>query len=171
MDELRLVEPTVTLQNSYIEMLAEWDGHEKVPYVLNWDCSDFEAFVQRHHNMRDGIELSKNFVSCSTFWLVNPSDEILGVSNLRHTLNDILLIRGGHIGYGIKPSARRKGLATAILRMTLERARAMGITRALVTCHDDNMGSQKTILNNGGVFWRTTEWKGKVVLGYWIQVS
>ncbi|RFC41993.1 MAG: putative acetyltransferase, partial [Verrucomicrobia bacterium] len=71
--------------------------------------------------------------------------------NLRYSLTDELRRIGGNIGYGIRPSARRLGHATTILRETLIKAKAQGIRRVLVTADKGNAGSVKTILKNGGV--------------------
>jgi predicted acetyltransferase len=77
---------------------------------------------------------------------------IVGRVSIRHRLNDVLLRIGGHIGYVVVPEFRRQGHATAILRLALEFAHdTLGHERVLVTCDDDNIGSIKTIQNNGGV--------------------
>jgi predicted acetyltransferase len=65
-------------------------------------------------------------------------------------LTDKLRREGGHIGYGVRPSARRQGIATELLRQTLMRAREKGIEEVLVTCAKANQGSVRTILRNGG---------------------
>ena len=98
---------------------------------------------------------------------------VVGVSNLRLELNDNLRKDGGHIGYGIRPSARRRGLATLILKETLRKARERGITRALVTAEKGNIGSIKTILKNGGVFDSEELLPGyhDVMQRFWIPVS
>jgi predicted acetyltransferase len=71
---------------------------------------------------------------------------------IRHTLNPYLERVGGHIGYVVVPGYRRQGYATAILGQSLAIARdKLGLTRVLVTCDDDNVGSMKTIEKNGGV--------------------
>jgi predicted acetyltransferase len=75
----------------------------------------------------------------------------LGAISLRLTLNDFLLRAGGHIGYGVRPSARRRGLATWALGAVLPEARALGLERVLVTCDDANVASARTIESNGGV--------------------
>ncbi len=95
-------------------------------------------------------------VAHETFWLVEDGVYVVGVSNLRLSLNDNLRRDGGNIGYGIRPSARRRGYATQILRDTLQKAKERGITRALVTAEKRNTGSIKTILKNGGV-WESEE--------------
>lgn len=75
---------------------------------------------------------------------------------------------GGHIGYGIRPSERRKGYATVLLNLALIKARELGIQRALVTCDRDNIGSAKTIMNNGGVLDSEDEVDGTIIQRYWV---
>lgn len=91
-----------------------------------------------------------NFVPSTTYWWTD-ADTYLGRINLRHRLNDDLREIGGHIGYDIRPTARRRGHATAMLAAVLPRAAALGITEALVTCDTDNTASRKVIEANGGV--------------------
>ena len=110
-----------------------------VPFVLDLDYSDFALYIENLRNFSLGIGLKETFVPHSTYWLVDD-ERIIGVSNLRHVLNQQLLIRGGHIGYGIRPSERKKGYATILLKFTLEKARQFGITKALLTCNKDNIG-------------------------------
>jgi predicted acetyltransferase len=80
-----------------------------------------------------------------------------------------LLIRGGHIGYGIRPSERRKGYASRILALAVLKAREMNIQEILVTCSKDNTGSAKTILNNGGILWKEHLVDGVWTQNYWIK--
>jgi len=89
-------------------------------------------------------------VHASYFWVAEASI-YLGAITLRHSLNDFLLRAGGHIGYSIRPSARRRGLATWALAEVLTEARGLGLDRVLVTCGDDNLASARTIEKNGGV--------------------
>jgi predicted acetyltransferase len=90
-------------------------------------------------------------VPATTFWWVD-GDEYLGRIALRHRLTPHLLEAGGHIGYDVRPSARRRGHATAMLRAVLPVARGLGIDPALVTCDVDNVASRRVIEHNGGVF-------------------
>jgi predicted acetyltransferase len=104
--------------------------------------------------------------------LVDDNDEIVAVSNLRHRLNEHLLLEGGHIGYGVRPSARLRGHAKAVLAATLKEAKGLGITRCLVTCDRDNLGSAQTIKRNGGsleseIF---SETRGAFIQRYWIDI-
>ncbi len=78
----------------------------------------------------------------------------------------------GHIGYGIKPSARGRGLATKQLELALEKAKELGIERALITCDRTNVASRQVILNNGGVADTPfMEESGKVVERFWIELK
>ncbi|SDD05274.1 GNAT family N-acetyltransferase [Glycomyces harbinensis] len=92
-----------------------------------------------------------SFVPCTTYWWTD-GDTYLGRINLRHRLNEHLREYGGHIGYDIRPTARRRGHATAMLAAALPHAAALGIEKALITCDDDNIASRKVIEANNGVF-------------------
>jgi predicted acetyltransferase len=109
-------------------------------------------------------------VHSTYFWMVE-GDRYLGAIALRHVLNDFLLEAGGHIGYGVRPGARRQGLASWALGEVLPHASALGLTRVLVTCDDTNIGSQRVIERNGGVLEDVRD----TVLGrtrrYWIDLA
>ena len=79
-------------------------------------------------------------------------NRILGSISIRHNLNDEMLSKfGGHIGYNIRPSERRKGFATKMLYLALEKCEELGLEDVMVTCKEDNIGSAKTIENNCGI--------------------
>jgi predicted acetyltransferase len=80
---------------------------------------------------------------------------------------------GGHIGYDIRPSARRRGFGTALLRLTLERAAALGICDVRLTCDADNIGSIRVIENNGGVLEGEVPSRERATLirQYWIPLG
>jgi predicted acetyltransferase len=151
---LRLEEPSVARIDSYRALVREFlvHGEALVPFVLEWKNADAEALVSRCAACARGEGLPEGFVPHSTFWMVEDGHEVVGVSNLRHRLTEKLRIEGGHIGYGVRPSARRRGVATELLRQTLARARALGVDEALVTCAAGNEPSMRTILANGGRF-------------------
>lgn len=84
----------------------------------------------------------------------------------------VLLFSGGHIGDGIRPSERRKGYATAMLRLALEKCRALGIRRVLMTCDKDNIGSAKSIIKNGGILENEVmNEDGVLEQRYWIDLD
>ena len=154
-------------------MIEDWEstGEQLVPFVLRYDYDDFPALIKQLENESKGFGFQHEYVMVphSTYWLVNSENEILGVSNLRHELNENLRRIGGHIGYGITPSDRRKGYATLILELSLVEARKKGIGDVLVTCHKDNIGSAKSITNNGGILEKEFEDEGVMYQNYWIK--
>lgn len=167
---LRLVKPTKELKTEYLAMIAEWNqsGEKKVPWVLAEESDNFEALLARWENYSRGLGIKEGFVPHSTYWLVRNDNKVLGAVNIRHTLNDGLKHRGGHIGYGIRPSERRNGYAREMLRQALEIARKMDITKILITCDKENMASVKTIVGNGGVLDSEGIESGVVFQRYWI---
>lgn len=105
----------------------------------------------------------EGYVPSTELWWVE-GDEFLGRIGIRHRLTPALLEMGGHIGYDVRPSARRRGHATAMLRAALVLARDLGIGPALVTCDVANVGSRAVIERNGGVL--EDERAGK--LRFWV---
>jgi predicted acetyltransferase len=150
---MRFENPHAALQDSYRSLVREFldAGEPLVPFPLAFPNEDFPAFVARLEACARGEGLPAGFVPHSTWWLVSDG-EVVGVSNLRHQLTDALRREGGNIGYGVRPSARRRGFAAELLRRTLDRAREIGLTDALLTCAATNVGSIKTILRCGGLF-------------------
>ena len=170
MGELVLEEPTLALLDSYRGLVREFivHGETPIPFVLAFETADGPAFVERLAACARGEGLPEGFVPHSTYWLVRDGREVVGVSNFRHALTEKLRREGGHIGYGVRPSARRQGVATELLRQTLRRAGEKGLDEVLVTCAKTNHGSVRTILRNGGRF-LTEEFipeRGEVVQRY-----
>ena len=171
---VRLIDPAAALERSHESFLAEFRerGERVVPWIADEVGDDFAEYVQRLRAASDGIGIPSNFVAHSTYWLIDSDDEIVAISNLRHDLNEFLLTYGGHIGFGVRPSARRNGYATGVLRLTLLKAKSRGINRVRVTCSKDNPASAKTILRNGGRL-DDEEFmpdRGEVVCRYWIYL-
>ena len=106
---------------------------------------------------------------CTYRWIVE-GDRVLGGIALRHELNDFVL-RAGHIGYGIRPSARRRGLATWALGRMLDEARELGLDRVLIVCEVGNIASVKTIEHHGGVLDEVRETELGTVRHYWISLA
>jgi len=129
-------------------------------------AESYEVWLRGVTAMRSRPE--PGWVACSTFFAL-VGERIVGTVQIRHELNGTLMISGGHIGYGVRPSERRKGYATAMLAAALVNCRALGIKSALVTCDRSNVGSARTIEKNGGVFENElTEEDGTAVRRYWV---
>lgn len=169
---IRLVEPSKQLHASWWEGVEGFGvdvtlhGYSVFRFVLA-DLATEPAFGdwldQQRRNVTDPPE---GFVPATLFWIVDDlaPDRVLGSLHLRHQLNAFLLEEGGHIGYGVRPSARGRGVATNALREAVAYAGSLGIDRVLVTCDDDNAPSRRTIERCGGVLEDVRHGK----LRYWI---
>lgn len=148
----RLIAPHADYEASHRTFLQEFTARAErvVPWIVAEPYVTFQGYVAMLAAASRGIGLRDGGVPHSTFWWVD-ANEILGVSNLRHRLTDRLAKFGGHIGYGVRPSARQAGHATELLRATLAEARKLKLRRVLLTCDKRNEASAKTILGNGGV--------------------
>lgn len=127
----------------------------------------FESYVAQLR--AEGLEETSRSewqVPQTTLWLIE-GQEYLGRLAIRHRLNDQLREVGGHIGYDVRPTARRRGYATAMLREALPVANRLGIDPALVTCDTTNVASRKVIEANGGHL--EDERNGK--LRFWVPTS
>lgn len=92
-------------------------------------------------------------VPATQLMLIRKADDrVLGFLQVRHEFNEYLSTFGGHIGYSVRPSERRRGYAKEMLRLALPYCREIGLDQVLITCMDGNVGSEKTILANGGVY-------------------
>lgn len=111
---------------------------------------EFSGFLKALENESKGINLKKDYVATTTWWLVN-GDEFLGGINIRHEFTSVLLGIGGYIEYGLRPSARGKGFGTEMLVLALPRAKELGFEKVLITCDDENIPSARVIEKNGGV--------------------
>lgn len=152
--QLTLILPDEHFAESYLSCMAEMrDLGEKV-----WDATVPRAdestaqFVARLLRAKTSPE--PGLVSETTYWAILDR-EVVGRIALRHTLNKNLEEFGGHIGYEVRPSARRKGVATEMLRLMLQTPKAKEIGRVLLTCAPDNIASNKTIQKNGGALSET----------------
>ncbi|RAP74126.1 GNAT family N-acetyltransferase [Paenibacillus montanisoli] len=169
---VHLVKPSVGLRESYMAFYREWveSREDIVPWIVGQDPSDFEDYVRFTNEADKEENIQEGFVAHSTYWLQDEEGRIVGATNIRHRLNQKLLESGGHIGYGIIPSQRRRGYATKLLELALLKTDELGIERALLVCDESNAASERTILRNGGQFESTfTEGSGNVVKRFWIH--
>lgn len=167
---LKLVKATKEYEKQITEMMDEWTatGETIVPYVIRrLDYHDFEAYCSN----LESTDAYQGGVEHSTFFCLDADRNIIvGAVDIRHYLNESLLLDGGHIGDGVRPSERRKGIATRMIQLALEECKALGIDRVLMVCNKNNIGSAKSILNNGGVLENEIVVKGTVEQRYWIDV-
>lgn len=123
---------------------------DRFSFALGLDpARPFQEFVRDLNERLHGRNLAPGKVA-ETFLVGDVDGSIVGRLSLRHELNELLRRVGGHIGFGVLPQHRRRGYATEMLRQALPLARARGLTRVLVTCDDDNLGSRSVIERCGG---------------------
>ena len=169
---LRLETPRLDLLESYRGLVREFEnaGEDLVPFPLTFSHADGPAFVRRLARAARGEGLPDGFVAHSTYWLVLDGETVVGVSNLRHELTPHLRHEGGHIGYGVRPSARGRGFGHEILRQTLQRAAGLGLGQVLIACDAKNERSIRVILRNGGELEadNVVAQDGEIMHRYWI---
>ena len=155
------------------EMMEEWlryeDPADITPWaIVKWDYRDFENYMH-HLEVKDS---AGGLVPDSTFFCLDEDqDRFVGAVNIRHYLNERLLRNGGHIGDGVRPLERGKGIGTVMVGLALEECRKLGIDRVLMVCDSDNVASAKTIIRNGGVMENEIDVDGFLEQRYWIDLE
>lgn len=169
--KLKLVKASEAYREQITQMLDEWhaSGEKIVPYAIRrLDYRDFENYC-KNLEIKDATE---GAVPDSTFFCLDEERNIMvGAVNIRHWLNESLLLNGGHIGDGVRPSERRKGIATQMIALALLECRKLGIDKVLMVCDKDNIGSAKSILNNGGILENEIVVNGTAEQRYWITLD
>lgn len=168
--KLKLVKATNVYQSQITEMMDEWyaSGEKIIPYAIRrLDYHNFEYYC----NNLECKDTNNGFVPDSTFFCLDEDRNIMvGAVNIRHKLNESLLLNGGHIGDGVRPSERRKGIATKMIELALKECKQLGISKVLMVCDKDNIGSAKSIINNGGILENEVVVDGVVEQRYWITL-
>jgi predicted acetyltransferase len=170
MTSLELVRPILTMEREYLDFARDWakSGEEITPYSARLLGQTFEKWLENTYKIE--TEPAGNFVPAHTYFLIGDNQRILGAVNIRHCLNEYLLYFGGHIGYGIRPSERKKGYAKRMLALALPIAKELGISRALITCDKENIVSALTIQRNGGVLENEVPEESRTTQRYWIEL-
>ena len=125
---------------------------------------DWVQFVERTKHKET---VSPGFVTAHTFFALD-NDKIVGIINARHELNDYLLNLGGHIGYSVRKSERRKGYAKKMLKYSSEFLFSLGLDTILITCDKNNIASKRTIESCGGILENEVIEATRTTLRYWI---
>ncbi len=169
--KLKLVKASQEYRSQIGDMMEEWNasGEKIVPYAIRrLDYRDYEYYCS-HLECKDD---KNGFVPDSTFFCLDEERNIMvGAVNIRHYLNEALLLNGGHMGDGVRPSERRKGIATKMIGLALEECKKLGITNVLMVCDKENIGSAKSIIYNGGILENEVEVNGIIEQRYWIDIA
>lgn len=156
MDKLVLRELTLEDKDEVLEYLKEFTEYGSAMNGIGGasSCSTYEEMLEKQQKDKlvEYLGYEENVVPRSTYLIIREKDnKIVGSINFRWELTRSLDENfGGHIGYGIRPTERRKGYATEALRLGLELCRERGMKFVRIGCYTNNTGSRKTILKNGG---------------------
>ena len=175
---LKLIKPNKKYFSQYKDMMDEWnmEGSRIAPWPLHLKYHTeelFEEMLNRVQEVEEGNNLGE-FASSTTYWLYDDgNNKLIGASNLRHYLTEEGLKLWGHIGYGIRPTERKKGLATKLLKLTMQEAKKMNIDKVLLGAYVGNIGSWKVIEKCGGPFEKIIieDETGLPVKRYWINIK
>lgn len=138
------------------------NGYMNAGYNINYD--EFESYLIGHIEMSKGINLNSKYVPQTMYWLYVDGKPV-GITKLRHYLNENLKKEGGHIGYTIRPTERGKGYGNLILQEALKKAKQENILEVLLTCNENNTASRRVIEENGGELQDIIEG----ICRYWIR--
>ena len=173
---IKLVKLSYDYKEQFLEMMDEWkayndanpDANHSPWAIFRNDYHDFDNYLEKYEIKEE----TENLVPDETFFCLDEDRNIfVGAVNIRKCLNENNRISGGHIGDGIRPSERKKGYATAMLALALKECERLGIYKVLITCDKDNIGSEKAIIKNGGIFEAEVCEDGEIEKRYWISIK
>lgn len=168
----KLVHPTLQMKQQYLDYIAEWQDESISPITSDLKDKTYEALLDEFYRAENDINLPKGYVPDSNYLFMDDND-ILGFVNIRHYLDEILFKIRGHIAYGLRPSARGKGLSKIMFRLALDEAKQKGIDKILMVADKSNEASKKTILSCGGILkdevYDVTD--HEIICRYWITLN
>ena len=170
---LRLIFPDAAYRDSVLEGLREFAAEPRFAALdLAPIAADFPAYVAAQRARADAPNLPPGQISEVVYWLMD-GETYIGRLSIRTTRDEALIRTIGNIGYMIRPSRRRLGYGTAILGLALPEAQALGLTRVLVTCDEENLASRTIIERHGGVLEGTTPSRNApgMTLRFWIEIG
>lgn len=175
MEKFYLESPSIKRKDeaiNYVKEFYENNSNLNGDSGLDKYLDDYEGWLEFLNKLSNPLTVPSGYCLGYEYFLIRKNDsKLVGLINLRHNLNKNLLLHGGHIGYSIKVTERRKGYNKINLYLCLIKARELGLDKVLLTAYDDNIGSVKTILDAGGVLENKINDSGKLLGRYWIDVE
>jgi predicted acetyltransferase len=175
MGRIRLELPSKAREAEAMEYKAEFkeNGSEMHGDGGMGKAENYEEWVQQKEDWHNEINVPSELVPSTTYFVIRDDDDrIVGMIDLRHSLNDYLKKSwNGHIGYAIRSTERRKGYATEMLKLALKEYEKMDVDSVIVGCDEKNVGSKKTILRCGGELMDRSVIGGEMHLGFEIKLG
>ena len=153
----------IEIYNMLQSMPKSENGFENPGFGMSLE--EFSNFINKSIIEISNPDINNGRVPQTIFWFYED-DKPIGISKMRHYLNEKLEKSGGHIGYGIINGKRNKGYGKILLNKTLEEIKKIGVSLVLITCDTDNIGSRKVIESNNGKLENIVENECR----YWIKV-
>ncbi len=166
--------PQTKHEKDYLEMIKEFaDANEKIiPGAANLNEGEtFEDLVQRIKRDRETGNPKHEHAISILYFLIDDKGRLVGAVHIRPVLNEALRYNGGNIGYGIRPSERRKWYATIGLKLALEKCKELGLDKVMLTCNKENIWSSKAMKNNGWIQDSEYRHEGHFKERYWISIK
>lgn len=138
-------EQVMAYRQEFLAINSQMDGTSALDQY-----EDFDTWLQHTRTMRLAETTPPGKVPATLYLALDEQEQLVGMADLRHCLNDYLLHYAGHIGYSVRPSQRKHGFATQILGLVLAEARGLGLPKVLISCDRCNIASAKTIQACGG---------------------
>lgn len=173
MKSVKLIEPNILYKDSFLDFVSDVKntGYESYEHYTKAE-TDFEEFIEDEKNASKGINVPEGWVPCSSYWLVDASDEVIGVIRIRHRVDNEFLQIIGHVGYEIKSTCRKQGYGSKLLKLGLVEAKKIGLQKVLITCEEDNIGSKRIIEKFNGMYKkRLVDEDGNNILQYEVCTS
>ncbi|OZV13226.1 GNAT family N-acetyltransferase [Tissierella sp. P1] len=175
MDDVKLISPSKEYEKEAFEYIQEFlKYNSEINGTGGLDrYDDYDEWLLKIEKDLDLPNIPGGRVPANTYFLVRESDNmVVGMINIRHKLNEFLLNEGGHIGYSIRPAERKKGYATIMLKLALQKCRELSLNKVLITCDKTNVASAKVIQNNNGILENEifSETFSEIIQRYWIDL-
>lgn len=173
MEKIILVKPNLFYADEILKYKKEFLKDES---IINGAAgldrfSIVEDWLEELEKRSNKDTVPEGLVPSSTYLGIREKDNyIVGMIDIRHCLNNFLLQVGGHIGCGVRKSERKKGYAKQMIKLTLEKCKDLKIEKVLITCNEDNIASERSIVSCGGKLEDIRNVDGKNYKRFWIEL-